>query len=264
MEQLESQPLPAALPPVQIEPPPPALTEDDLPYDDDTPMESDRHVLQMTLLVQTLKLHWRERDDVAVHGNMFVYFSEDQLTTHDFRGPDFFAAQGVRRRDNRKSWLVWREGKGPDVVIELLSESTAKQDKTTKKEIYQERLRVPEYYWYDVEGGELAGFVLRGGKYAPLSPTPEGWLLSEQLGLALVTWRGVYSKENALWLRWALPDGTLLPTDGEVAAQERERAAQERKRAARERKRAEAAEQRERELSEMLARYRERFGELPE
>jgi Uma2 family endonuclease len=34
----------------------------------------------------------------------------------------------VPRRE-RKSWVVWEEEKAPDVVIELLSESTAKKDK---------------------------------------------------------------------------------------------------------------------------------------
>jgi Uma2 family endonuclease len=256
MEQLETQKPPALPLPPEVEPPD-APTEDDLPYDDDMPMESDRHVLQMTLLMETLKLHWAGREDVAVHGNMFVYFSEDQLTTHDFRGPDFFAAQGVRRRDDRKSWLVWREGKGPDVVIEIISDSTAEKDKTLKKQIYQDRLRVPEYYWYDPFTYEWDGFVLRGGKYEPIAPTAEGWLPSEQLNLVLMKWAGVYGDTESVWLRWALPDGTLLPTDGEVAARERARAVQERKRA-------EAAERRERELAEMLARYRERFGDLPE
>jgi len=45
--------------------------------------------------------------------------------------------------------VVWEEGKAPDVIIELLSESTATQDKTVKKEIYQNQMRFPEYFWYD-------------------------------------------------------------------------------------------------------------------
>jgi Uma2 family endonuclease len=177
MEQLEPQP-PSAGPVLATVEPPYAPTEDDLPYSDGMPMESDLHVLQMTFLMETLKLHWQGRDDVAVHGDMFVYFSPEQVKTHDFRGPDFFAAQGVRRREDRKSWVVWQEGKGPDVVIELLSESTAAFDKTGKKQIYQDRLRVPEYYWYDPWSGEFAGFILRGGKYEPITPAPEGWLVS--------------------------------------------------------------------------------------
>ncbi len=51
---------------------------------------------------------------------MFVYFSAAQLKSEDFRGPDFFAVLGVPKAE-RKSWVVWQEGKAPDVVIELLS-----------------------------------------------------------------------------------------------------------------------------------------------
>lgn len=32
-----------------------------------------------------------------------------------------------------KSWVVWQEGKAPDLVIELLSDSTASYDKNQKK-----------------------------------------------------------------------------------------------------------------------------------
>jgi Uma2 family endonuclease len=32
----------------------------------------------------------------------------------------------------RKSWVVWEEGKAPDIVIELLSASTATQEKLRK------------------------------------------------------------------------------------------------------------------------------------
>lgn len=91
-------------------------------------METQRHVLQLDLLMYPVLLLWTDRQDVFVGGNMFVYFSLEQVRTQDFRGPDFFAVLDVPKRE-RKSWVVWQEGKGPDLVIELLSESTAEQDK---------------------------------------------------------------------------------------------------------------------------------------
>src|SRR5438128_1454051 len=95
--------------PPGVEMPP---TEDELPYDDGMPMDTQRHVLQMLLLIEALGNYWAGRDDVFVGGNMFVYFSPDQVSTHDFRGPDVFVVQGVPKRE-RKSWVVWQEGKGP-------------------------------------------------------------------------------------------------------------------------------------------------------
>jgi Uma2 family endonuclease len=241
-------------------------TQDELPASDGMPMETNRHVLQMYLLIEALKLHWAGREDVFVGGNMFVYFSPDQVRTHDFHGPDFFAVQGVKPRE-RKSWVVWEEGKAPEVVIELLSESTAERDKHEKKLIYQDRLRVPEYFWFDPFSSEWAGFALREGVYQSLPPDEHDRLLSQTLKLALVKWQGKFGDEEACWLRWATLDGQLLPTGEEErqrAEQEHLLAEQERLRAEQERQRADEAQRRADELGALLARYRERFGELPE
>ena len=163
---------PAELEALGIEWPP---TEDELPCDDGMPMETQRHALQMQLLIDPLRLFWADRTDAYVGGNMFIYFSLEQARHQDFRGPDFFAVLGVPKRE-RKSWVVWQEGKGPDVVIELLSESTAAQDKGEKKDVYQDRLRVPEYFWFDPFTAEWAGFTLRNGGYEPLTEDGQGRL----------------------------------------------------------------------------------------
>lgn len=238
---------------IGVERPP---TEDELPSSDGEPMETQRHVLQMYLLIEPLNLHWADRDDFFVGGNMFVYFSPDQVKTYDFKGPDVFVVQGVPRRE-RKSWVVWQEGKAPDVVIELLSETTARYDKTEKKLIYQNRLRAPEYFWYDPFSGELAGFALQQGQYTPLKSDAQGSLSSQQLQLKLTHWSGTFQGVEADWLRWATLDGQLLPTEQEIADQERQRADQAQQRADQERQRAE-------ELKALLTRYQAHFGELPE
>ncbi len=102
-------------------------TEDELPCDDGIPMETQRHKMQMDLLLDTLQPWLDQREDGYIGGNMFIYFSTEQVKNQDFRGPDFFAVLGVPKRE-RKSWVVWEEGKAPNVVIELLSESTSNED----------------------------------------------------------------------------------------------------------------------------------------
>src|SRR5262249_3419950 len=103
--------------------------EDELPSDDGEPMETNEHRLQMVLLIQSLKEAWARREDFFIGGNMFVYFSETQVTHNDFRGPDVFVVLGTSRR-SRKSWVAWGEqGKLPDVVIELLSFRTRHVDR---------------------------------------------------------------------------------------------------------------------------------------
>ena len=272
---------PAELEALGIEWPP---TEDELPCDDGMPMETQRHALQMQLLIDPLRLFWADRMDAYVGGNMFIYFSLEQVRHQDFRGPDFFAVLGVPKRE-RKSWVVWQEGKGPDVVIELLSESTAAQDKGEKKDIYQDRLRVPEYFWFDPFTAEWAGFTLRNRGYEPLTEDGQGRLTSQCLGLALLRWDGVYQDVEARWLRWVTLEGALLPTPQEVAtetqqqaaeaqqqvaeaqqqvAEAQQQAAEAQQQAAEAHRQAVAAHDQAVALEALLARYRERFGDLPE
>lgn len=200
-------------------------TQADLPYDDDVPMETQRHKAQMDMLIDTLSL-WLAERDAYVGGNMFVYFSVNQVKNQDFKGPDFFAVLGVPKKE-RLCWVVWEEEKAPDVVIELLFPSTAEKDKTDKKLIYQDRLRVPEYFWFDpFHPNDWAGFSLRNGEYQPLATNSQNQLISQSLGLALTRWQGTYRGINTTWLRWESLDGELLPTTEEVAEQERQRAGQ--------------------------------------
>ena len=203
-------------------------TQDELPYDDGIPMESQRHNLQMTLLIEALYPWMEQRDDGYVGGNMFIYFSLEQVRNKDFRGPDCFVVLDVPKGE-RKSWVCWEEGKSPDVVIELLSDSTITIDKTEKKQIYETRLRVPEYYWYDPFNPEdRAGFRLDAGHYLDIPRNVQGGLASHKLGLLLVLWDGSFAGVETRWLRWAYPDGTLLLTPAESAQQQ---ADQERQRA---------------------------------
>ncbi|MDY6937242.1 MAG: Uma2 family endonuclease [Cyanobacteriota bacterium] len=237
-------------------------------------METQRHKMQMDLLIDSLGPWLEEREDGYVGGNMFVYFSPAQVRNHDFKGPDFFAVLGVPKTE-RKSWVVWEEGKAPDIVIELLSESTRERDKTDKKQIYQDRLRVPEYFWYDpFNSSDCQGFSLQNGAYVSLD-LQDNRYISDRLGLALVCWEGTYKNVPAVWLRWETLDGELLPTPAEFAQQEAERAQQKAERAQQEaeqaqqeteraQQEAEREKQKAQELEALLERYRDRFGELPE
>jgi len=219
-------------------------TQEELPYDDGTPMESQRHKMQMDLLIDTLQPWLEQREDGYVGGNMFVYYSLAQVKNKDFKGPDFFVVLGVPQGE-RKSWVVWEEEKAPDVVIELLSESTATADKNEKKLIYQNQMRVPEYFWYDpFNANDWAGFSIQNSIYQPIPVNSQNQLVSQSLGLALQRWQGSYKGVEATWLRWETLAGELLPTAEEIAQEESQRAEQERQRAEQERQRAEQERQR--------------------
>lgn len=253
----------------------PPLTQDDLPYSDGKPLDNERHGLQMELLFEPLRLYWRDRDDAYVGMNQFLYFSLERVRNEQVLGPDIYVVVGVPKRE-RLSWVVWEEHKPPDAVIEILSSTTKRRDQAEKKRIYQNEAKIPEYYWHDPDTGLSAGFRLTNEEYQPLAPDSAGRLVSEHLGLTLVRWHGPYRDVTAPWMRWATPDGTLLPTGAELAEAAERRAEAERLRARTaqeqaeaERLRAEAARERaaaaERQLAARLAeleRYRARFGPL--
>ncbi len=191
-------------------------------YSNEPPLETDLHRLQMTLLIQCLELLWRDRNDFYVSGNITIYYSPRQRKSEDFRGPDFFVVRETERKP-RKSWVLWQEdGKYPNVIIELLSDSTALTDKGLKKQIYQDTFRTPEYFWFDPQNLEFAGFVLVAGKYQAIEANAQGWLWSQQLELYL----GVEQEK----LRFFTADGQLVPTPEELAEQEQQRAEREKQR----------------------------------
>jgi len=199
-------------------------TQDELPYDDGEPMESWRHRCQMDLLISVTQAWLQQRPDGFVSGNMFLYYSLEQARSRNFKGPDYFVVLRVPKGE-RKSWVIWEQGKGPDVVIELLSPSTAHYDKThydktSKKQLYEQTIRVPEYFWFDpFEPRDWAGFRLRGSYYVPIEPDAKGRLKSEVLGLYLVKWQGLFRDIETTWIRWATEAGELVPTEAELERQ---------------------------------------------
>jgi Uma2 family endonuclease len=210
-------------------------------WSDEPPLESHLHLKQITLLLQCLEWLWQERDDYFATGNLTIYYSPNQKKSEFFRGPDFFVVLGTTRNQNRKSWVVWQEdGKYPNLIIEILSDSTAKTDREEKKQIYQDIFRTPDYFWFDPESLEFQGFSLISGVYQPIKPNENNWLWSEQLGLYL----GIYDRK----LRYFTADGNLVPTPEEAAIQAEDRAIQAEDRELQQRQKAEKLAAKLREL----------------
>ena len=221
----------------------------ELPTEDGEPLESSWHRSEINLLIESIRMHFRGREDYYAGGNMFIYFTLQQARRPFYRGPDFFVTLGVDGSYSRGAWVVWLEGgKYPDVIVELLSPSTAHEDLTTKKELYESIFRTPEYFCYDPDAHLLRGWRLVNSEYEEVKPNEQGWLWSQQLGLWLGLWNGRYLEEEETWLRFYTKNGELVPTFGEF---EQKRAEQERQRTEQERQRAERAEA---ELAHLLER----------
>ncbi len=206
------------------------------------------------------------RNDFFIGANLTIYFSRQQLRNRDFRGPDFFLVKDTEKH-SRSSWVVWEEdGRYPDLIIELLSDSTADVDRNLKKTLYENRFHTPEYFWFSPETLEFIGFELVGNKYQEIIPNEQGWRWSNVLDLYL----GI----NDSKLRYFTPEGDLVPTPEEaaIAAQQTaiaaEQTATEAKRAATEAKQAateaESRWEQERQRTEILAEHLRSLGIDPD
>lgn len=210
-------------------------------YSDEPQVETELHLRQIMLLFKCLEWLWRDRNDFYAAGNLTIYYSPKQLKSKDFRGPDFFVVLGTERK-TRKSWVVWDEdGKYPNIILEILSPKTANIDKNFKKQLYQDTFRTHDYFWFDPETLELAGFHLVDGEYQLIAPNEFGYLRSQQLDLSL----GICSGQ----LRFFTAAGELVPTPEEVAEMETRRADAEAQRAGEEAQRADRLAAKLRELN---------------
>lgn len=230
-------------------------------WSDEPPLESDRHLRQILLFLASLEWWWRDRPDAPdtrrdnffAGGNLTIYYSRRQRRSEDFRGPDFFVVLNTEYK-SRKSWVVWEEdGKYPNVILEILSNSTVQIDKGLKKQIYQDIFRTPEYFWFDPYTLEFKGFRLKDGRlYVEIEPNDRGWLWSQELELYV----GIVEEQ----LRFLTPEGELVPAPKEAALIERQRAEQAEAQLEAERQRAEQAEAR----AESLRRRLEELGVNPD
>jgi Uma2 family endonuclease len=216
--------------------------QDELPSEDGEPMETGFHDAQDALLKDTLVDAWSDRKDFFVAGNMFVYFSERQIRSNDFRGPDVFVVLDVEAK-GRKSWVAWEEGgRLPDVVIEVTSDSTAEVDYGVKKQIYAQIWRTSAYFIFNPATEKLEGYRLDTARrhYVAIEPDARGDLEVAALGLKLGLRQTSYRFYEQPFVRWLTLEGAPLPTPQERAEAERTRAEAESARAETESARAEA------------------------
>ncbi len=148
--------------------------------------ETQLHMDEMIVAIEVLRDHFAAEPNVYIWGNLLLYYEEGNPRMHV--SPDVFVALGVRKLPPRDFYLVWKEGKAPDFVVEITSKSTKQEDMKKKFEIYRDILRVSEYMLFDPTEDyldpPLQGFRLARGKYVPVKPLA-GRLPSQVLGLHL-------------------------------------------------------------------------------
>src|SRR5581483_1975150 len=108
----------------------------------------------------------------------------------------------------RRRYLLWEE-KPIDLVIELTSESTRRNDEEVKLPIYRNTIKVKEYYLFDPLGEylnpPLQRFRRSRGRYVRMRPV-NGRLPSRVLGLHLEaagSWLRLFDPQTQEWIQMA-------------------------------------------------------------
>ena len=182
------------------------------PTSDGKPIaETDRHRILMVELIEQLKRHFAGQTDTYVSGNLLLFYDPKDRRRH--LSPDCFVVFGVPDEE-RINYLTWEEGKGPDVVFEVISSSTRHEDTRRKFELYRDELKVREYFLFDPYEDYLEpamqGYRLRAGQYVRVRPQV-GRLPSQLLGLHL-------ERDGHSLRLWNPATGERLPTADEREA----------------------------------------------
>lgn len=234
---------------------------DHLVTEDDTPLDNIFSERQQRLLVEPLYSSWAGPGEgrpflALANVGLFHGLDEPPLVPDMMLSLDVQPPADVWAKHNR-SYFVWRYGKPPDVVVEIVSNLKGAEAGSKMRDYAQ--IGVTYYVIFDpterLRAGLLRVYRKRESDYGPL----DGMVLPE-VGLELTLWSGVYEGMEGTWLRWCDLEGRLILTGAERAEREHQWAEQERQRTEQERQRAEQEHQR----AELLAARLRALGIEPD
>jgi len=250
---------------------PPTTDVSSFPLSDGKPVaETLANMVQMYDLMYSLHrlLAAQGRTRIAIGGNQFLYYNEHNQ--RDNLSPDTYVALDVAPAP-RNVWFTWIEGKCPDVVFEITSPSTEKNDLSMrprgKLRLYAE-LGAREYFVYDpqlVMQPILKGFALRDDGFEPLPMLPNGGIVSPLLRAELRPMAMPQGEQRpaGTYLRvFDAVTGQLYPVYDEHVAREEGRAILAEGRVALEEQARRAAEEQMVQAQERVARAETELREL--
>jgi len=158
---------------MQREPPTKAADQIFHPESDGKPMAGAGLHREIMIWIIHLLQRFLAGQRVYVSGNLLIYY--EQGNPRKSVAPDCFVVWGVESR-YRPNYKLWEEGQAPQVVFEISSKTTQRDDLGGKMRLYAQ-LGVEEYYLYDPTGDylepPLAAFQLAGGGFVPMQPVNE-------------------------------------------------------------------------------------------
>lgn len=227
------------------------------PESDGEPMgETDLHRDWMVRILEILRQRYRNQN-VYIASDLLVYYEEGDPSK--FIVPDDFIVLDCDP-GRRRTFKTWVEKRVPDVIFEVTSSSSRRND-TVKKPLVYKLMGVKEYFVYDPTcdylDPPLQGFRMTGDSLRQIAAV-DGVLRCEtlQLGLRLVDGELEFFDLRTGVLAVDEAEAEREAKEVEREAKERERTAKEEERAAKERERAEKEKERMEKEKERAARER--------
>lgn len=162
--------------------PPVEYDDEGYPGPDSNVSASTKHALTSAYTFNSVRVAFRDRpEDLIAHDLMLLFEEGNPRAT---LAPDLMVVLGVGN-EPRDSYKTWKEGKVPDLVIEVVSRGTWRKDVRVKPPLYA-ALGIAEFWLFDPLRPRLAGFELRAAEYWEIAEVPAGGFPSRVLGLDLL------------------------------------------------------------------------------
>ena len=147
--------------------------------------ETEYHIKTIIALYQALDIFFKNRPDVRIFSDIMFYYESGE--PRKVLSPDVMVVRGVGRH-LRRTFKLWEE-KVPDVIFEISSRGTWKEDLQKKYQLY-EGFGVKEYYVFDPEydylkDEPLIAYHLLDGSFQEMK-VKRGRIFSPALGLEIV------------------------------------------------------------------------------
>lgn len=172
------------------------------------------------MLSETLRPRLRELygEQFSIGCDSGIYWKHTEPVLDGCKAPDWFLVPGVSPMLNgqiRRSYVLWKEGVRPLIVIEYVSGDGSEERDTTpekgKKWVYENPIGATYYVIFDPQKAEIEAYELVRRQFQLIKPTTAGRVPIPDLRIELGIWEGKFHDMEGAWLRpWDAHTGQMM------------------------------------------------------